>query len=122
MERMTSTVRAAKTWRTWTVKELRRLEELRLEGKTATQIAGVLGRTLASVKVRLATEGLQRARSRQIRWLRLFRQPHTLASAAAAMGVGLNAAKRAKNRLRAAGFDVPMGVGRQSKFRVEIEL
>jgi|ERR1051326_3949574 transposase len=97
---------ACKTWRTWTVKELRLLEELRHEGLSAYAIAERLGRTVASVKNRLAEEGIRKPR-RDLVWLRILSHPHTIAGVAQKRGVTTWAVKRAKNRLRRAGFDIP---------------
>lgn|SRR6185369_134609 len=96
----------AKTWRTWTAKERRRLEELRLEGRTAAAIAGILGRSLASIKCRLAQEQIRRPL--QIgRWLAVLMQPHTIEGAAREMGTTKWAVKQAKRKLRRAGWAVP---------------
>ncbi len=96
-----------KTWRTWTRKELQRLEELRLAGLTAQRIADELGRTLASVKCRLCQEEIPRTYLTTNRWLMLLSGPHTIAWAAAEMGVKKPTVIRAKNRLRRAGFRCP---------------
>lgn len=96
----------AKTWRAWTSHELRRLEELRLDGMTAPAIAAELGRTLASVKVRLCEEGFVHVGVSQ-RWLRVLMRPHTIAGAAAEMGTSKWAVKQQKRKLRRAGFEVP---------------
>lgn len=96
----------SKTWRSWTVKELRRLEELRLARRTTAEIARELGRTPASVQNRIQQDGLPRAGVGE-RWLEVLRGPHTIAGAARAMGTTKWAVRQAKFRLRAAGFVLP---------------
>lgn len=87
-----------KTWKGWTVKEVRRLESLRLEGKSLAQIAAELGRTKASVSQRLSQEGIDRVRN-QWRWLPLLMQPHNIGALAERLGVTKHAVKQAKRRL-----------------------
>lgn len=94
-----------KTWKTWTTKELERLEALRMDGLSAQRIADQLGRTLASVKCRLAGEGIERPRS--LKWLYVLVKPHGIAELAARMGVTKWAVKQQKRKLRRAGFDIP---------------
>lgn len=100
----------SKTWRTWTAKEVARLETLRLEGLTPEQIAPAMGRTVASIRNRLRQESIQ-ARPRHVRtrlrWLDAFRQPHTIRGLAERFGVTVWAVKQAKRKLRRAGFEVP---------------
>lgn len=95
-----------KTWRTWTAGELRQLEELRIRAETVDRIAAELERTAGSVRNRLTAERIE-APLRLARWLPILSRPHTIAGAAALMGVTKWAVKQAKRRLRRLGFDVP---------------
>ncbi len=94
---------ARKTWRTWTVKEIRRLEELRLAGECAAQIARVLGRTYASVRCRIQQEGARRG-SRLEKWLPLVTVPHSTVRVARFTGYSLKYVNKVKRVLRAQGF------------------
>lgn len=97
-----------KTWKGWTVHELDGLERMRLDGLTVEQIAVELGRTVPSVKCRLASEGICRPRS--MRWLQVLNCQHSIAGVAKVMGVTKWAVKQAKRKLRRAGFDIPDAV------------
>jgi DNA-binding CsgD family transcriptional regulator len=100
------TGRSPKTWRAWTRKEIDRLEALRLDGRTAKEIAAALGRTEASVKCRIGQEqitGMVRGRQR---WLELLAAPIPLKEAARIMGVTVGAVKQQKRKLRRLGFEV----------------
>lgn len=102
-----------KTWRTWTQNEIRRLEELRLQGRTAAEIARAMGRTEPSVKCQLQANGIAKP-SGLARWLPILCKPHTLRSAAQEAGTTKWAVKQAKRKLRRAGFDIPAAVRRGS--------
>lgn len=98
---------APKTWKTWTSGDLDRLAELRSAGKTVAECAAALGRSVPSIKCRLASERIVKpADTRNAEWAEVLSQPHTIAGAAEAQGVTTWAVKRAKGRLKARGFDV----------------
>lgn len=100
----------AKSWRAWTSGELRRLEDLRTEGKTVPACAIALGRSLASVKCRVASEGFVSSAAERLAknaaWTAALTRPHVIAEVAAEFGVSYHAAKRRKYRLRLAGVNV----------------
>ena len=98
---------APKTWRTWTRKEDRRLEDLRLDGLTAAAIAVILNRTVPSVKCRIGFLGAGRVMDGRAKWAAVLADPRPIKETAAMMGVGINAVKQAARKLRRAGFDIP---------------
>jgi hypothetical protein len=96
----------ARTYRWWTMGELRRLEGLRLKGLTRKQIAAELGRPVGSVTNQIRHRQIPLGGQRLLEWWRLVQVPHTNRQVARAMGVGVWAAKGAKRRLVALGYEV----------------
>lgn len=96
-----------KTWKAWTGGDERQLELLRCQGLSCRTIAERMGRTEAAIKCKLAEFFAPKASASRERWLAELLQPHTIAGVAARLGVTKWAVKRAKNRLRRAGIDVP---------------
>lgn len=103
-----------KAWKTWTVKELHRLEEMRLAGRSFEEIAAELGRTVHSAKCRCAIEGVRKPRAAES-WLAAFAKPHTTTALARERGVTVWAVRNAKRRLRRAGFDVQPAEGTKAR-------
>lgn len=95
-----------KTWRSWTVKEDRRLEALRMEGIAVAEIARLLDRTVPSVSSRLKGLGVTRP-SVLGRYLKFVSLPHTTAEVAKRLGVTPHAIHNAKGRLRGMGISLP---------------
>jgi hypothetical protein len=94
----------------WTSRELDWLEELRGQGLSYPKIALLLGRTVRSVESQGWLYGFWR-RSRLGEWLHVLSKPHTLKSAAEAMGTSVAGAVSAVHRLRAEGYRIPQGIG-----------
>ena len=104
-DQMPPRARAQKTWRTWTQKEDYRLEELRMQGATAQEIATALNRTVPSVKNRVNQKRVSLAKRRFDKWLSVLHLP--LKEAARIMGTTVWAVKQKKRKLRRAGFVIP---------------
>jgi hypothetical protein len=98
-------MKAAKTWRAWTSKELEQLETMRLEGRSAPEIARTLGRTVPSVRCRLTTNQLQRG-SRLAKYIPLLTVRHSCTEAAKQLGVSLKYVSKVKAKLERMGFRV----------------
>lgn len=99
-------IKANKTWRSWTTRELDRLAEMRWQGMTATTIARELGRSLPSVKCRLQEGAVPRPEVFRRRWLLEFTRPHRIAELASRHDVTRHAVRQAKRRLRRQGFQL----------------
>lgn len=108
-----------KTYQSWTRKEEERLCALRWEGKSARDCATLLGRTLHSVRCKLAEKGHARpslaARRLCGAWLAAFRQPHNVREVAERFGVHYTTAQKRKQVLRKAGFWVLPASGRYGR-------
>jgi DNA-binding CsgD family transcriptional regulator len=92
--------------RGWTAKEMRTLEELRMQGLSASRIAAHLGRTLHSVKGRLQLLGIRCPRG-AVTWLEVIARGLPDALAAQIMGVSPHTVRTRRSRLRAMGYDFP---------------
>lgn len=96
--------RALKTWRTWTAKEERRLEDLRLSGLSEPRCALALSPVL---RLRPLPLRAPRPVPPAAGVVRPVLAPHDLAGVAARAGVTYGAVKSAKRRLRRAGCFCP---------------
>lgn len=101
-----------KTWKTWTVKEIRQLEAMRLEGFTVEQAAKALGRSMASVQSKIKRSQDFPLISRTIaNYFALVTVEHTNVGVAKILGVTPQAVKKAKQYMRKRGFDILPGSG-----------
>ncbi len=94
----------AHTWRHWTRREELRLEQLRLEGKTAGELATLLGRTERAIKNRVDQLKIPRGWPVLEHWLQVCGGPHSSCSAAEQLNVKPKTVREYKCRLRKMGF------------------
>lgn len=94
------------SWRFWTESEEKRLESMRLDGRSRQEIATALGRTVGSVKAKITETQAVKVLRGLTRWVALLSCPHTNAAIAVQLNVKVKTVKSARTRLRRIGIDV----------------
>jgi DNA-binding CsgD family transcriptional regulator len=104
--------------RNWLESEETRLESLRMQGLQAQEIAGILGRSLHSVKAKLVRIGIAYPLGASA-WLDVLNSGITDSEAAKQMGVKINTVRTRRSRLRHLGYE--FADGRTMRWRREYE-
>ena len=88
------------TWRAWTTKELRVMEEMRLDGKTVKEISSVVNHPYHGVRGTLRRRGVKRVCKRRQEYMQLFNLGYSNKVVAGILGVLIDTVNSMRYRLR----------------------